>query len=86
MDENKIVKAERTDFMNFAYNLRQYAISAEPDQLRVYPNGSLAAHVLGFVGTLENANGISEMFGCDGIEKFFNDKLERRVRLARDGN
>ena len=56
-------------------SLRKYAISAEPDQLRVYPNGSLAAHVLGFTGTLENTNHTSEMFGCDGIEKFFNDKL-----------
>ena len=64
---------------HFSRNLRQYAISAEPDQLRVYPNGALAAHVLGFVGTTENTNHTSEVFGCDGIEKSFNDKLERRA-------
>ena len=71
VDEKKLSKADRA----FLDNLRQYAISAEPDQLRVYPNGPLAAHVLGFVGTLENTNHTSEVFGYDGIEKFFNDKL-----------
>ncbi len=59
----------------FLCNLRQYAVSAEPDQLRVYPNGALAAHVLGFVGSTENTNHTPEMSGCDGIEKFFNEKL-----------
>jgi cell division protein FtsI (penicillin-binding protein 3) len=71
VDEKKLKKADRA----FLSSLRQYAVSAEPDQLRVYQNGSLAAHVLGFTGTLENTNHTSEIFGCDGIEKFFNDKL-----------
>jgi cell division protein FtsI (penicillin-binding protein 3) len=74
-DKNKTSKAERVSFMNFSSNLRQYAISAEPDQLRVYPNGALAAHVLGFVGTRETTNNASELFGYDGIEKSFNSKL-----------
>ena len=71
VDEKKLKKADRA----FLSSLRQYAISAEPDQLRIYQNGALAAHVLGFTGTLENTNHTSEIFGCDGIEKFFNDKL-----------
>ena len=71
VDEKKLTKADRA----FLRNLRLYAISAEPDQLRVYPNGPLAAHVLGFVGMLENTNHTSEVFGYDGIEKFFDDKL-----------
>jgi cell division protein FtsI/penicillin-binding protein 2 len=71
VDETKLKKSDRA----FLGSLRKYAVSAEPDQLRVYQNGSLAAHVLGFTGTLENTNHTSEIFGCDGIEKFFNDKL-----------
>jgi cell division protein FtsI/penicillin-binding protein 2 len=71
VDEKKLSKADRA----FLRSLRQYAISAESDQLRVYPNGALAAHVLGFVGTKENTNHTSEMFGYDGIENFFDDKL-----------
>jgi len=71
VDEKKLPKADRA----FLHNLREYAISAEPDQLRVYPNGSLAAHVLGFVGTVENTNHTSDAVGYDGIEKFFDDKL-----------
>ena len=71
VDEKKLPKADRV----FLLDLRQYAISAEPDELRVYPNGALAAHVLGFVGTTENTNHTSEVFGYDGIEKFFDDKL-----------
>jgi cell division protein FtsI/penicillin-binding protein 2 len=71
VDEKKLAKADRM----FLQSLRQYAISAEPDQSRIYPNGALAAHVLGFTGALENTNHTSEMFGYDGIEKFFDDKL-----------
>jgi cell division protein FtsI (penicillin-binding protein 3) len=71
VDEKKLKKSDR----EFLGNLRKYAVSAEPDQLRVYPNGALAAHVLGFTGTLENTNHTSEIFGYDGIENFFNDKL-----------
>ena len=71
VDETKLSKANRT----FLRSLRQYAISAEPNQLRVYPNGMLASHVLGFVGTLENTNHTSDLFGYDGVEKFFNEKL-----------
>jgi cell division protein FtsI (penicillin-binding protein 3) len=67
----KLSKTDRA----FLRNLRQYAISAEPDQMRIYPNGSLAAHVLGFVGTVENTNHTSDVVGYDGIEKFFDDKL-----------
>jgi cell division protein FtsI (penicillin-binding protein 3) len=71
VDEKKLSKTDRA----FLRNLRQYAISAEPDQMRIYPNGSLAAHVLGFVGTVENTNHTSDVVGYDGIEKFFDDKL-----------
>jgi cell division protein FtsI (penicillin-binding protein 3) len=71
VDEKKLSKPTQT----FLKNLRQYAISAEPGQLRVYPNGPLAAHVLGFVGTTEKTNHTSEVSGYDGIEKYFNDKL-----------
>jgi cell division protein FtsI/penicillin-binding protein 2 len=79
VDEAKLKKPAR----DFFSSLRKYAISAEPDQLRVYQNGSLAAHVLGFVGTDEKTNVVgqgitnhnSELSGRDGIEKFFNDKL-----------
>jgi len=76
VDESKMSKTGRVNFGNFAYNLRRYAIFGADDQLRVYQNGPLAAHVLGFVGTRQNTNGTSELFGYDGIEKFFDDKLE----------
>jgi cell division protein FtsI/penicillin-binding protein 2 len=76
VDESKLSKTGRADFRNFAWNLRQYAIFGEDDQLRVYQNGSLAAHVLGFVGTRQTTNNTSELFGYDGIEKFFDGKLE----------
>ena len=73
VDEAKLSKANRT----FLRGLRSSAVFTEPtdDQLRVYPNGMLAAHVLGFVGTLENTNHTAELFGNGGIEKFFDDKL-----------
>jgi cell division protein FtsI/penicillin-binding protein 2 len=55
----------------FLANLRLHAIYAESDQLRVYPNGSLAAQVVGFPAVEEtNFEGryISKIVGRDGIE------------------
>jgi len=49
------------------------SVNVDPvdDQLRVYPNGSLAAHVLGYTGLTTETNrgaGRSEVVGKDGIE------------------
>ncbi len=48
-------------------NLNIYGINTTPQQKRVYPDGSLAAQVLGFV----NANGQ----GQNGIEQYYNNIL-----------
>ena len=58
--------------------MRQYAIFAEPDQMRVYPNGSLAAQVLGFSGVEEfklDGRPVSQISGRDGIELALNSVL-----------
>jgi cell division protein FtsI/penicillin-binding protein 2 len=76
LDEKKLTKAERGLYRD----LRQKSVFVEPfdDQLRVYPNLALAAHVLGYVGMTEadaNGNRILETTGMDGIEKSLNAKL-----------
>ncbi|HKS36758.1 MAG TPA: penicillin-binding protein 2 [Verrucomicrobiae bacterium] len=75
-DEKKLTKTERA----FYRNLRLSAISAVPadDQLRVYPHGTLAAHVLGYTGTREDkVDGlpVTELVGRDGIEAWYNSVL-----------
>src|SRR4029450_9227552 len=74
--ENKLARKDRA----FYRDLRQKGIFCEPldDQLRVYPNQSLAAHVLGYVGGDEqgaNGNRIVQTAGKDGIEQSLNSKL-----------
>ncbi len=74
VDESKLSKTNRAFFRN----LRQGAIFAEAAQLRVYPNGPLAAHVLGFVGTDEVTLGgtrVSQLSGRDGVESVLNSEL-----------
>ena len=76
LDEKKLPKPEKA----FYRDLRQKAIFVDPldDQLRVYPNQSLAAHVLGYVGMEEaevNGNRTIQTTGRDGIELSFNSKL-----------
>ncbi len=70
VDERTLSKTERA----FYRDLRAKAIFADPmdDQLRVYPNHSLASHVLGFVGVGTNS---TEMVGKDGVELTLNSKL-----------
>jgi cell division protein FtsI/penicillin-binding protein 2 len=75
-DEKKLSRAERA----FYRDLRQKAIFTDllDDQLRVYPNQALAAHVLGYVGMEEkeiDGNRVIQTTGVDGIEKAFNTNL-----------
>lgn len=64
----------------FLRDLRAQGIFAERlnDQQRIYPNQSLAAHVLGYVGQSEReVNGVkvAETSGKDGVEASFNSNL-----------
>lgn len=61
-------KALRQSQKLFYRNLRRNAIFQEEDQMRVYPNGRLASHVIGFVGGDDDD-------GQNGIELSFNQKL-----------
>ena len=76
LDESKLTRSQQAFFRN----LRSSAIFADPvdDQLRVYPNRQLAAHVLGYVGMEEataDGNRIQQTVGRDGIEMAMNSKL-----------
>ena len=76
IDEKKLPQSQRL----FYKNIRESAIFADKvdDQLRVYPNGRLASHILGYVG-MENktAYGIEyiDTIGVAGIEKIFHQQL-----------
>ena len=63
--------------------LRAKAINADPvdDQIRIYPNQSLAAHVLGFMGPSTRTNKLTgvvttETTGLDGLELQLDSKLD----------
>jgi len=76
LDEKKLPRHER----DFYRDLRRGGVYVEKldDQLRVYPNQALAAHVLGYVGMDEheiNGRRLLETSGKDGIERSFDSKL-----------
>ena len=89
LDEKQLTAAERA----FYRDLRRAAIFPENDQLRIYPNQSLAAHVLGYVGMEErevDGHPLPDNPGKDGIERSFNSKLTgargwRVIEMARPG-
>lgn len=64
IDEKQLRPSER----RFYSNLRNKALFTEEDQIRIYPNQTLAAHVIGYVGGDQQA-------GQNGIELSFNSKL-----------
>lgn len=68
VDESKLSKSQRA----FLSNLRSSAIRTDrfDDQLRIYPSGRLASHVLGYVGGPDE-----ETIGVNGIERTMNSKL-----------
>ena len=76
LDERKLSRSEQA----FYRDLRAKAIFCDPhdDQLRVYPNQVLAAHVLGYVGvedSLVNSGRVSQTAGKEGVEASFDADL-----------
>lgn len=76
LEEKQLPRGER----EFYRDLRRGAIYVErmDDQLRVYPNQALAAHVLGYVGMDErevNGQKLLVTSGKDGLERWFDTKL-----------
>lgn len=91
MDPKKLPRKEAS----IVRDLRSAGIYAETidDQQRVYPNRSLAAHVLGYTAVLERTNSNGGIFfetaGVEGIERTLNPNLKgiRGWRLSeRDGH
>jgi cell division protein FtsI/penicillin-binding protein 2 len=75
--DKKFNNAEKAFYRGF-----KESIIAEEDQLRIYPNGQLAAHVLGYVGETDpgsEAGRASRRVGRAGIEARFDQNL-RGVR------
>jgi cell division protein FtsI/penicillin-binding protein 2 len=76
VDEAALTRAQRTAL----HQLRTSAIFADPvdDQLRVYPNRTLAAHVLGFTGSVPDSELGARMMttvGIEGVERTLNQML-----------
>lgn len=58
--------------------VREKAVYRTREPLRVYPNGELAAHVLGFTNPEDrrvNDSSVTELVGYEGIEESFDEKL-----------
>lgn len=78
VDEKALPRKERA----FYRELRAKAINSDPvdDQIRIYPNQSLAAHVLGFMGPVTRTNSatgeaVTQTIGLDGMERTLNEHL-----------
>ena len=74
VDEKKLPRSQK----EFVRNLRQHAIFSEPDQMRVYPNGSLASQVVGFPAAEEakvSGRLVLQIVGRDGVELAMNKQL-----------
>ncbi len=76
VDETKLRPSEKV-----AYDrIRRYGIFEEPEEVRFYPNETLAAHLLGHVGVHEQTNAEGRrvrvtLTGKDGLEKTLNPAL-----------
>ena len=75
VDEKALPRSQR---QSLTY-LRTKAIFSdrEDEQVRNYPNGSLAAHVIGFLGMdgQTNSPNFGQIVGADGVERFMQEKL-----------
>ncbi len=74
VDEKRLPRAQK----DFVRNLRNYSVFFEPDQMRVYPNGSLASQVIGFPAAEEqkiSGRLVTQIAGRDGTELAMNKQL-----------
>ena len=74
VDEKKLPRAQK----EFVRNLKNYSVFSEPDQMRVYPNGSLASQVIGFPASEEqkiSGRIVTQIAGRDGAELAMNKQL-----------
>ena len=74
VDEKKLSKSDQ----RFFRDLRQSAVFARSDQLRVYPDGELAAHLVGYASSEEieiEGAPLNQIKGRDGIELVFDKQL-----------
>jgi len=53
-----------------------------PREMRLYPNGSIASHILGGAGFGQEAVNAAEVIGVAGIEAMFDDELRDPAREA----
>ncbi len=80
----KDVSEETICYIEEAGNLMP-GVAIASETVRVYPNGSLASHILGYMGSIsdseyesyvtEKGYGPSDLIGKDGIERSMEDKL-----------
>ena len=63
----KITQAQTQAIQTLKDEGKLVGISLEPDYARIYPEGDLAAHAIGYVGT--------DNVGLDGVEYSFNNQL-----------
>lgn len=75
VNEKLLKKPEKA----FYRDLRAKAIFVDPieEQVRIYPNQTLAAHLIGYMGYLQGTNGTAgtNVVGLDGIERSLESKL-----------
>jgi len=74
VEEKKLPRSQK----EFVRNLRNYAVFSEPDQMRVYPNGSLASQVIGFPAAEEekiSGRLVTQIVGRDGVEMALQKQL-----------
>jgi cell division protein FtsI/penicillin-binding protein 2 len=63
---------------DYYYRIRAHSLMTEPDEQRVYPNGTLAAHLLGLAGMVTEGTPNGEMTrvrGLDGLELMLDSVL-----------
>jgi cell division protein FtsI/penicillin-binding protein 2 len=75
IDETKLTRTAKAKYTR----IRVSGIRETPEEIRFYPNESLAAHVLGFVGESEKPDEFGRpqraLIGMDGLERVLNTGL-----------
>ncbi|MGH1416701.1 MAG: peptidoglycan D,D-transpeptidase FtsI family protein [Pelagimonas sp.] len=66
--------------MQAVHDIGEPGLLFGPREMRLYPNGAIASHVLGGAGFGREGVHSAEVIGTAGIEKFYNDELRDPAR------